>query len=174
VRRKTQRLLEQGKDLKDRANLEIGPTGPKVAFAESALAIVDDVMIDFQARHVLYEESQFEAPHLVNGSLNDMRKQCVDARKNLSGTEPTLSEPLDRIEQVCGRFVHRHPAPEAQIADLSKPLAPNVLDDLLELRLKVAEVVDEIYRQTGLPSAQQLFNRIEFDAAPESPWPGRG
>jgi hypothetical protein len=172
VRQKTKRLLERGKDLKDRANLEIGPTGPKVSFDDSALAIVDDVMIDFQARHVLYEEGEFEVPHLVNGSLNDMRKECVEARQKLAGREPTLSEPLDRIEQMCGRFVHRHPAPDEGVADLTKPLAPNVLDDLLELRVQIAEVVDDIYRQTGLPSAQQLFNRIEFDTAPASPWPG--
>lgn len=172
MRLKTKRLLTRGKDLRERATVDIGPTGPKVAFTESALAIVDDVMIDFQARHVLYEEGQFEVPRLVNGSLNEMRRVCVQARQKLAGKEPWLSEPLDLMEQACGKFVHRHPPPDEGVADFSKPLAPDALDDLLELRIMIAEVVDRIYRETGLVSAQHLLNRIEFDAAPSSPWPG--
>jgi hypothetical protein len=170
VRLKTRRLLKRGKELRDRANVEIAATGPKVGFADGALTIVDDVMIDFQARHVLYEEGDFEVPRWVNASLDEMRKVCVDARKELPGREPLLSEPLDRIEQACGKFVHRHPAPDT--VDFHEPLAPEVLDDLLELRVEIAEIVDQIYRETGLPSAQQLLNRIEFARAPSSPWPG--
>jgi len=53
---------------------------------------------------------------------------------------------------------------------MTKPLAPDVLDALLQLRLEIAEVVDAVYRQTGMRSAQDLFNRIEYDRAPGTPW----
>ena len=173
MRLKTRRLLKRGSDLRHRASLEIGPTGPKVAFADSALKIIDDVLIEFQSKAVLYEEWEFESPQLVNGSLNDMRRVCVSARQRLSGKEPLLSAPLDEVEQICGRFVHRHPA-VAGIADMSKPLPADVMDDLLELRVEIAEIVDGIYRETGLPSAQHLFNRIEFEKEPRAPWLAEG
>jgi hypothetical protein len=172
MRLKTRRLLQRGSDLRARTSLEISATAQTVAFGDSARKIVDDVFIDFQSRAVLYAEGDFELPHWVNMSLNEMRKLCVAARQQLAGQEPRLSEPLDRIEQACGRFVHRHPSSIDRVADMSKPLAADVLDDLLQLRLEIAEVVDAVYRETGLPSAQALLNRIEFDRAPESPWPG--
>jgi hypothetical protein len=57
-------------------------------------------------------------------------------------------------------------------ADISKPLSEAVLDDLLELPVEIAETVDRVYRETGLPSAQALLNRIEFQKEPRSPWAG--
>lgn len=163
--------MNRGKDLKQRATVEVGPTGPKVAFGESARKIADDVFIDFQSRGVLYVEGEFELPDRVEKSLQEMRGVCVDARQRLAGTEPALSEPLDRIEQACARFVHRHPATVGG-ADFSKPLSEDLLEDLFQLRIEIAEVVSDLYEQTGLPSAQALLNRIEFDRSPESPWSG--
>jgi len=93
MRLTTRRLLQRGRDLRARAEVEIGPTGPKIAFGNSALKIVDDVFIDFQGRAVLYEDGVFELPHEVQRSLNEMRRVCVSARQQLAGNEPLLSEP---------------------------------------------------------------------------------
>src|SRR5256885_949548 len=98
MRLKTRKLLNRGKDLTQRATVEVGPTGPKVAFGESAQKIADDVFVDFQARGVLYQEGEFELPDRVEKSLQEMRGLCVAARQRLAGKEPLLSEPLDRIE----------------------------------------------------------------------------
>jgi hypothetical protein len=171
MRLKTRKLLKRGKDLGHRTRVEIGPTGPRVTFSQSAQKIVDDVFIDFQSRHVLWEDGELELPRRVEQSLQQMRGLCVDARQRLAGKEPLLSEPLDRIEQAFARFVHAHPAEEGMV-DFSNPLDPAVLDDLLEMRVAVAEIVNDVYGQTGLPSAQALLNRIKFDRPPESPWPG--
>ena len=171
MRLKTRKLLNRGKDLRHRATVEVGPTGPKVSFGESAQTIADNVFIDLQSRAVLYEEGEFELPDRVEYSLQEMRGVCVAARQRLAGKEPLLSEPLDRIEQTCGRFVHRHPAVPGSV-DFSRPLPEDVLDDLFRLRIEIAEVVADLYGQTGLPSAQALLNRIEFERPPESPWPG--
>lgn len=171
MRQATRQLLRRGEDLRKRTRVEIGPTGPRLSFATSAQKVIDDVMIDFQSRAVLWEEGEFELPQRVEKSLNEMRKLCVTARQALAGTEPFLSEPLDRIEQACSRFVHRHPAAEGAV-DFGKPLAPDVLEDLLALRVEIAEIADALHRATGLPSAQQLLKRINFDELPRSPWPG--
>jgi hypothetical protein len=171
MRLKTRKLLARGRDVAQRANVEIGPSGPKISFSASARKIVDDVFIDFQSRFVLYEDGELELPERVERSLQEMRRLCVQARKELAGDEPALSEPLDRIAQACGRFVSRHPAVPGP-ADMSKPLSGAVLDDLLELRVEIAETVDRVYRETGLPSAQALLNRIEFRKEPRSPWLG--
>jgi hypothetical protein len=40
---------------------------------------------------------------------------------------------------------------------MSEPLGGMVLDDLLGLRVEIAETVDRVYRKTGLPSAQALL-----------------
>ena len=40
------------------------------------------------------------------------------------------------------------------------------------MRVKIAEIVSDVFAQTGLPSAQALLNRIKFDRPPEPPWPG--
>lgn len=154
-----------------RANVEVSASGPTVSFSASARAIVDDVFINFQSRYVLYEDGALELPDRVERSLQEMRGLCVAARQRLAGDEPALSEPLDRIAQACGRFVARHPA-VAGVADMSQPLSGAVLDDLLELRVEIAEAVDRVYRQTGLPSAQSLLNRIDFQREPKSPWTG--
>jgi hypothetical protein len=171
MRLKTRQLLSRGEDLRRRANVEVSLTGPRLAFGESARKIVDGVFVDFQARGVLYVEGEFELPDRVENSLQQMRRICVAARQRLAGEEPALSEPLDRIEQACGSFVHRHPAVQGMV-DFSKPLSPTVLDDLFQLRIEIAEAVRDVYEQTGLPSAQALLNRIEVDRAPRSPWPG--
>jgi hypothetical protein len=57
--------------------------------------------------------------------------------------------------------------------DFSKPLSADVLDDLYELRITIADVVSDLHLETGLPSAQALLNRINVSRPPESPWPGR-
>jgi hypothetical protein len=171
MRLKTRKLLKRGEDLRHRMTVELGASGPKLAFGESARKVLDDVFVDFQARWVLYAEGEFELPDRVENSLQQMRGICVGARQRLAGEEPALSAPLDRIEQACGRFVHRHPAVQG-VVDFSKPLSAGTLDDLLQLRLEIAEAVNDVYEETGLPSAQALLNRIEFDRQPQSPWPG--
>lgn len=52
---------------------------------------------------------------------------------------------------------------------MSEPLGGTVLDDLLELRVEIAETVDGVYRAAGLPSVQALLHRIEFQKEPKSP-----
>jgi hypothetical protein len=171
MRMKTKKLLQRGQDLVQRAEVSFDTTGPTITFGSSARKILDDLFIDFQSRWVLYAEGEFEIPDRVEHSLQEMRGLCVHARQQLAGEDPLLGEPLDRIAQACGRFVIRHPAIREAV-DFSKPLAANVLDDLLELRLEVATAVEEVYRLTDLPSAQRLFNRIEFRREITSPWPG--
>lgn len=168
MRRKTQKLLRRAQQLRDRTHVSgMGRTGPTLTFGAGDRDVLNDVFVQLRSKYVLHNEGQLEMAASVASSLQEIREIAVAARRQLpAGSD--AHEPLKRIEAACATFIHRHPGIERR--DFSEPVDGAELDDLFELRLEIAEAVGDVLDSDGLPAAQDLFNFIETDRAPETPW----
>lgn len=162
------RWKRRAKELRSRAQISWDLTGPTIQFSPAARKIIDDALIDLQSRRVFYDEYEFEVPKFVNDSLGQTRALCVSVRQQLAGDAPPLSSHFHTIEQACGRF-QTHLALNADLSAMS-PIPDTTIAGLRELRLVVAEAIFELWTETKLPSAQALYNMIEYYREPTTPW----
>ena len=159
--------MRRGKQLRKRVDVEIGPTGPRLKFSEGSEQVVAETFVSMLTHYVLANDSELEVPGMVLDSLERLRQRLQDAMVRLT-QDPQARKYLQRIERACADYVHRHPRRE--IKRMDEAMDPNAFDDLLRMRVEIAEAVADVLDDYKLPQAKELLNFIEFEAAAEPVW----
>ena len=159
--------MRRGKQLRKRIDVEIGPTGPRLKLSEASEHVVAETFVAMQTHYVLANDGALEVPGMVLDSLARLRQRLQDAMVRLT-QDPHAREPLQRIERACAAYVHRHPRRE--VVRMDETLDPDAFDDLLKMRVEIAEAVADVLDDYKLPQAQELLNFIEFEAPAEPVW----
>ena len=164
-----QKLKQRAGDLQDRTHIAgFSLKGPTLVIGESERRVLGRVFTEMQSHWVLHNDGALEMGAAVVESLSEIRGITTKARLDLADENSDGHEPLKKIEAACARFIHGHPAIDRR--DFNKPIDPSELEDLYEVRIEIAEAVRDVLDADGLKSAQDLFNFIEIEREPSTPW----